>query len=105
MNNKVTTQEGKRVLVGPFPTTMDFKLVKTAIEEGDIIGISSVGVYGKYDEVTYTDVYGIAYGPALVDTTCSILLTGEISSAFVKIPTETKDAVILKLRKISIFIK
>lgn len=105
MNNKVTTKEGKRVLVGSFPTTMDFKLVKTEIQEGDIIGVSSAGVYGKYDEATYTDVYGIAYEPALVDTKCSILLTGEISSTFAKIPTETKDAVILKLRKISIFIK
>lgn len=105
MNSKITTSQGTRILAGGFPSITDFKIVKTAIEEGDIVGVSSDGNYGKYDEVTYTDVYGIAYDNALADSTCSILLTGEISSSFVKIPTEKKEAVILKLRKNSIFIK
>lgn len=105
MNNKITTSQGVRILVGGFPSITDFKTVKTAIEEGDVIGISSEGNYGKYDEMTYADVYGIAYENALADSTCSILLAGEISSSFVKIATEKKEATILKLRKNSIFIK
>lgn len=104
-NNIITTFQEKNIIAGNFPLVVDSLVVKTDVLEGDIIGVSAANTFGKLDDVTYTDVFGIAYDNTKATESCTVILTGEIASSFVNIAEgkelETKNL----LRKISLFIK
>lgn len=105
MKNIITTFQEKNIIAGSFPVTVDSLVIKTDVSAGDIIGVSATNTFGKFDDVTYTEVFGIAYEEASASTSCTVILTGEIASSFVNI-TESKELETKNLlRKISLFIK
>lgn len=111
MSNNVTFEHvEKQIFSGTYPIVPTTLSVKSTITEGDIIGVSTAGEYGKFDEATYTIPYAIAYGSATyVDTAipCNCILTGEVVESFVKLPTDTakKLSLVQELRKIGLFIR
>ncbi len=105
MNNVITIFQEKNIIAGSFPVVVDSLVVKTDVLAGDIIGVSATNTFGKLDDATYTEAFGIAYEDALATTSCTVILSGEIANSFVKIAEGKELEIKNLLRKISLFIK
>lgn len=105
MKNEIIEKNFKNIFSGVYPPVVYNQKIKTPVEEGDIIGISSTNEYGKYDGSTYTDCYGIAYEGCSAEDEATIIVSGELSKEFIKFPTGKENELINNLKNISIFIK
>ena len=105
MSNIITMFQEKNIIAGSFPVVVDSLEIKTNVLAGDIIGVSATKTFGKLDDATYTEVFGIAYDDTLATTPCTVILTGEIAGTFVNIPESKELEIKNSLRKISLFIK
>lgn len=105
MKNNIEIFQKENIIAGSFPVVTDSLAMVTGVQAGDIIGVSSTNTFGKYDTVTYTEIFGIAYEAAAESTECIVILSGEISSTFIKVPEGKELEVKNLLRKNSIFIR
>lgn len=107
MNNQKFTNEEKQIFYGEFPLISQPLTVKTAVAEGDVIGVDASGNYGKYDESTYTTPYAVAYEKADTGKECSSILTAYLMESFVLLPEDAGKKLKLKqeLRKIGLFLR
>lgn len=105
MKNTIETFKEKNIVAGSFPCITDSLKVVTKVEEGDLVGVSTTGTFGKYDTVTYKTAYGIAYEGTDANTECAVILSGEIAKSFIKFPESKEEELKIELRRISIFIK
>lgn len=107
-NSETLTKTGIQKVVGWYES----KEITTVTDlvEGDIVGRTGTGVFGKLDAITYTAVYGIAYDASalgLDGTTkkCLVIIGGEINKAFVKLPTGEEHLTEILLRDKAIYLK
>lgn len=106
-NNVKFTNQEKQIFYGNYPLISEALVVKTAVKEGDVIGVDTSGNYGKYDEATYTTPYAVAYEAGEINKSCSCILTAYLMESFVLLPEAADKKLKLKqeLRKISLFLK
>lgn len=107
MNNQKFTNGEKQIFAGAYPLISEPLTVKTAVKAGDVIGTDTNGIYGKYDEVTYTTPYAVAYEDAEAEKECPSILTAYLMESFVLLPEDETKKLKLKqdLRKIGLFLK
>lgn len=106
-NNVKFTNKERQIFFGDYPLISEPLTIKTAVKAGDVIGTDEQGVYGKYDETTYTTPYAIAYEDGEADKSCACILTAYLVEDFVLLPDAADKKLKLKqeLRKIGLFIK
>lgn len=107
-NSETMTKTGIQKIVGWFESTEI--TTATDLAEGDVIGRTVAGEFGKLDAITYTTVYGVAYeasGLGLDGATkkCTAIIGGELNKAFVKLPTGQEAATEILLRDKAIYLR
>lgn len=106
-NNVKFSNEEKQIFYGDYPLISEPLTVKTAVKAGDVIGVDTNGVYGKYDEETYTEPYAIAYEDTEAEKECPSILVAYLMESFVSLPEDAIKKLKLKqeLRKIGLFLR